>query len=186
MAKLNLEGVQIPQKSQDILDHTQKQMGFVPNMYKTMAGNAALLEGYTAAYNSFRANSGFSSVEQEVIFISVAYANQCEYCVSVHSFVADQWSKVPTEITDAIRNGQTLPDQKLDVLSKTSIAMTNSRGNLKQEEVDRFLAAGYAPAHLLGIIAAIGVKVMSNYSNHITHPSLDEAFLGRKWTAPAS
>ncbi|MEX2594127.1 MAG: hypothetical protein WD426_15240 [Anditalea sp.] len=89
MAKINLEGIELPQKSDEILKDTQAKMGFVPNMYQKTASNAALLEGYLLAYNSFRSNSGFDSVEQEVIFLLVAYVNSCEYCMSVHSFVAD-------------------------------------------------------------------------------------------------
>lgn len=183
MAKINLEGQDLPQISLEILNDTRKKMGFVPNMYQSMAPNAALLEGYILAYNSFRSNSGFDSVEQEVIFLSVAYTNSCEYCVSVHSFVADQWSKVPPEITDAIREGRALPNEKLDALSKITQSMTRNRGFISQEEVDEFLAQGYSAVHILGIISAIGIKTMSNYSNHLTQPELDEVFSGRKYTA---
>lgn len=179
-----MEGITLPQKSEEILRDTEKKMGFVPNMYQMMAPNSALLEGYLHAYNAFRLNSGFDSVEQEVIFLSVAFANSCEYCMSVHSFVADQWSKVPLEITDAIRDGKEIPAKKLDVLSKITQSMTRTRGNISQEEVDEFISTGYTPAHLLGIIAGIAIKTMSNYSNHLTHPELDNAFVSRKWTAP--
>lgn len=186
MAKINLEGIDLPQKSVEILKDTEKKMGFVPNMYQMMAPNVALLDGYLQAYNSFRSNSGFDSVEQEVIFLSVAYANSCEYCMSVHSFVADQWSKVPMEVTDAIRDGIEVPDKKLNMLSKITKAMTQTRGNISQEEVDKFIELGYTPAHLLGIIAGIAIKTMSNYSNHLTHPALDEPFASRKWTATSN
>ncbi len=186
MAKINLEGIDLSSKSTEILDATQRKMGFVPNMYRMMAPNAALLDGYLQAYNSFRANSGFNAVEQEVIFLSVAYANSCEYCVSVHSFVADQWSKVPMEITDAIREGKEVPDKKLNALNKITKVLTESRGNIAQELVDEFIAAGYTSSHILGIIAGIGIKTMSNYSNHLTHPDLDDAFTSRKWTAPSN
>ena len=50
-------------------------------MYLGMANNTALLDGYLSAYNSFRANSGFNPQEQEVIFLSIAYENECEYCM---------------------------------------------------------------------------------------------------------
>lgn len=56
-------------------------------MYKSMGNNPALLDAYIYSYNSFRANSGFNSVEQEVVFLSVAYENNCEYCMAAHSFI---------------------------------------------------------------------------------------------------
>jgi uncharacterized peroxidase-related enzyme len=181
MAHLKLENLSVSPITQEIFDKTQKGLGFIPNMYKTMGANPALLDAYIYAYTSFRANSGFNSIEQEVVFLSVAYENNCEYCVAAHSFIGDQMSKVPTEVTDAIRNDKQIPDFKLAALSKLTRSLTATRGNVSQAEVDAFLAAGYLENHVLGIIAGIAVKTMSNYSNHITNPEVDVAFAGRTW-----
>ncbi|MEA1784796.1 carboxymuconolactone decarboxylase family protein [Arenibacter sp. GZD96] len=165
----------------EILEKTKKAMGVVPNMYAGMAINPSLLDSYAYAYNSFRAHSGFSSVEQEVILLSVAVENNCDYCVAAHSFVGDKMSGVPTEITDAIRDGKPVSDKKLAALSTFSKIMTSSRGNATQEEIDAFLAAGYTPEHVLGVITGIGVKTFSNYFNHINHTEVDAMFASRAW-----
>lgn len=71
MANLKLEDdIQSP-ISKAIVEKTENAMGFAPNMYVKMGQNAALLDSYTYAYNSFRTNSGFNAVEQEIIFLSV-------------------------------------------------------------------------------------------------------------------
>lgn len=101
--------------------------------------------------------------------------------MAAHSFMADKMSKVPTEVTNAIREGNQVPDQKLAALSKLTRTLTINRGNASQAEVDEFLAAGYEEAHVLGIVAGIAVKTMSNYSNHNTSPEVDAAFAGRAW-----
>ncbi|MDD5151980.1 MAG: carboxymuconolactone decarboxylase family protein [Flavobacterium sp.] len=181
MAHLKLENLTISPITSEILESTKKAMGFAPNMYVSMGANPALLDAYTYSYKSFRANSGFSPVEQEVVFLSVAYENNCEYCMAAHSFVGDMMTKVPTEVTDAIRDGKQIPDAKLAALSKLTRSLTATRGNVSQSEVDEFLAAGYSEVHVLGIIAGIGAKTMSNYSNHITNPEVDAAFAGRVW-----
>ena len=181
MANLKLENTSVSPISQEIFDHTQKQLGFVPNMYVTMGSNPALLDAYTHAYNTFRANAGFTPSEQEVVFLSVAYQNNCEYCMAAHSFVGDKMSNVPTEVTDAIRENKIVPDLKLAALSKLTRSLTENRGMVSQEEIDEFLAVGYTENHVLGIIVGIGVKTLSNYSNHITHPVVDDAFAGRTW-----
>lgn len=181
MAQLKLDNILISPVTQEIFDKTQKALGFIPNMYKSMGANPALLDAYIYAYTSFRANSGFNSVEQEVVFLSVAYENNCAYCMAAHSFIGDKMSKVPTEVTDAIRDGKQIPDVKLAALSKLTRSLTATRGNVSQEEVNEFLAVGYSEIHVLGIIAGIAVKTMSNYSNHITNPVLDAAFAGRAW-----
>ena len=181
MANLKLENVTTSQKTNEILDNAKKGLGFVPSMYAKMGANTALLDAYTYSYNSFRANAGFTPAEQEVIFLSVAYENNCEYCMAAHSFIADKISKVPVEVTDAIREGKQIPDVKFAALSKLTRSLTVNRGNVSQAEIDAFLAAGYLEVHVLGIIAGIAVKTMSNYSNHNTDPELDAAFAGRAW-----
>ncbi len=181
MVNLNLGNLTYSEKTNEILENTQKGMGFVPNMYQKMAGNTALLDAYTYAYKSFRTNSGFNPVEQEVVFLTVAYLNNCEYCMAAHSFVGDMISKVPVEVTNAIRDGKQIPDTKLEALSQLTRSLTTNRGIVTQDEIDEFLAAGYSGIHVLGIIAGIGAKTMSNYSNHVTSPELDAAFASRTW-----
>ncbi len=90
-------------------------------------------------------------------------------------------TKIPPEVTNAIRDGKAVPDVKLAALSKLTRSLTATRGNASQEEVDEFLAFGCTEAHILGIIAGITVKTMSNYSNHLTNPEVDAAFSGRVW-----
>lgn len=167
--------------SSEILSKTQKSIGLIPNMYGLMANNSALMEGYSLAYSSFRANAGFTPPEQEVVFLSVAYENNCEYCMAAHSFVGDKMTNVPAEVTDAIRNNTEIEDAKFRALSLFTRAMTAKRGNPSQEDIDNFLAAGYTKNHILGVIAGIGVKTMSNYFNHVFNTPVDEAFKGRSW-----
>lgn len=180
--KLNLSDIKISEHSQAILDKTKKALGFAPNMYKTMAGNTSLLDSYTYAYDSFRKHSGFSSVEQEVVFLSVSYVNNCTYCMAAHSFVGDNMTNVPTEVTDALRAGKTVPDAKLNALSVFTKIMVETRGLPSEDDLSDFFSAGYSETHVLGVVTGIAVKTMSNYSNHNTHPEVDEAFAGRRWS----
>ncbi len=170
--------------SAKILEEAKKGMGMIPNMYATMANNTALIDAYSHSYKTFRENAGFTSQEQEIIFLSVAFENECEYCMSAHSFVADKMSKVPTAVTDAIRNNTEIEDAKYKVLSTFSRVMTVKRGNPSPEDIDAFLAAGYTENHILGVIAGIGVKTMSNYFNHVFNNPVDAAFASRTWVKP--
>ena len=73
MANLKLENLPVSQKITEIFDVSKKNLGFIPNMYLKMGTNTALLDSYIYAYNSFRANSGFTPVEQEVVFLTIAH-----------------------------------------------------------------------------------------------------------------
>lgn len=184
LTKINLEAKTIETAdaiSSKILEKTQSKLGLIPNMYADMANNTALLDGYVSSYTSFRTHSGFSPQEQEVVFLSISFENNCEYCVAAHSFVGDKMTHLPTEITDAIRNDSEIPHEKFKALSIFAKIVTAKRGLPSETDVTNFLNAGYTTKHILGVIAGVGIKTMSNYFNHIFNTSVDNAFESRTW-----
>ena len=130
-------------EAKEILENTQKNLGFVPNMYYAMANSPGLLNTYMQGYSAFRENSGFSSMEQEVIFLAISQANGCEYCMAAHSFLAEAASGVPSDITAAIRDGKQVPEMQLSALSVFARLMVTKHGLPSQSDVETFLSAGY-------------------------------------------
>lgn len=165
---------------------TQEKMGMDPNMSRAMANLPALLDTYQHGYQQIREKSGFSAIEQEMLFLSISRENRCEYCVAAHSFIADAMSKVPPAVTDAILDGEPIADAKLEALRSFTQKMVASRGNPTTREADVFLEAGYSEVQILGVILAIGVKMFSNYTNHLFGTEVDAAFAGRSWNSTGS
>lgn len=170
--------------AREVLEKAKQGLGFAPNMYGAMANQPGLLESYSFGYNQFRQESGFTAAEQEVVFLTVSFENGCDYCMAAHSLVADKMSKVPLEVTEAIRNGQPATDPKLEALRGFTRIMVTKAGRPSPADVNAFLAVGYTEKHILAIILAIGVKTMSNYANHVFHTPVDAAFQSRAWKAP--
>ncbi len=187
-ARLELEKVAI-EKAEPLaratLETAQQKLGMIPNMYAYMANAPGLLEAYRFGYELFRQGSGFTPVEQEVIFLSISYENGCEYCMAAHSFLADVQSKVPAGVTEALRKGTHIPDARLQALSRFTRLLVQRRGRPSQADLVLFRAAGYKDAQVLQIILAIGVKTLSNYTNHICATPVDNAFIKRAWTRSA-
>lgn len=172
------------ERRKPILEDVIKKNGQVPNMYANMINSPGVLETYLHGYNAFRTESGFTPVEQEVVFLTLSYENACDYCMAAHSFIADKMSKVPEEVTNAIREGRTIEDDKLQALSAFTKEMFKTRGRPNAEAVDNFLQAGYDERKMLEIVLALAVKTLSNYSNHLFNTEVDSMFQGRSWTAP--
>lgn len=170
--------------SSEIMENSKKVLGMVPNMYSTMANNPALLDAYTYSYKTFRENSGFSTQEQEVVFLTISFENECDYCMAAHSFIADKMSNVPEDITNAIRNNTEIRDSRFKALSLFTKQMLEKKGLPSQEDINDFLRAGYTENNILGVITGIGIKVMSNYFNHVFNTPVDNAFKGRTWVKP--
>ena len=78
-----------------LMARAKKWLGFVPNMYGAMANEPALYQAYTSGYAAFRSECGFTSIEQEVIFLVISRENGCDYCMAAHSHIADTMSRVP-------------------------------------------------------------------------------------------
>jgi len=57
-----------------MLETAKAQMGFVPNLCATMVTSRGLLN-ISSRINSFRAESGFSAVEQEVVLLTINRSN---------------------------------------------------------------------------------------------------------------
>lgn len=177
--------------AKDVLRSARDEMGMVPNMYRNMANAPELLDAYVRGYAGFRNHSGFTSAEQEVIFLTISAENECGYCVAAHSMMADRAAGVPEDVVNAIRNGDAIKDARLRALHATTLDLIRQRGYPTRAVVDRFLAAGFEERQLLYLVLALAVKLLSNYSNHIFETPIDEAFAGCRWvppgrTAPAS
>ncbi len=163
-----------------ILARAQKEVGFLPNMYKSMANAPAFLDTYLFGYNLFRKESGLSSSEQEVVFLAISVNNGCDYCTAAHSTLAANKSGVPEDVLTSIRANTPIQDERLAALFAMATEINQSRGRPDPEIVEQFFKVGYTEQDILAITLAVSVKVLSNYSNHYFNTQLDEIFSAYK------
>lgn len=169
-----------PEPSRRPLREIKDTFGSIPNVFGVMAESPALLEGCWALEKIFGEKTSFSRVEQEVVVMSANVENDCRYCVAAHS-VAALADKVPGDVIEALREGDPFDDAKLEALRRFASAVVRTRGWPSEEEVKAFLSAGYSKAQLLEVILGVGVKVLTNYTNHIAETPLDAAYEKAKW-----
>lgn len=172
--------------AREVLEQARRGLGFVPNMYGAMANNPALLGAYTAGYAWFREHSGLTPAEQEVVFLTVSREHGCDYCMAAHSFIAEKMSAVPADVLKAVRTGGAIPDARLAALSRFTATMVGTRGMPSDDDARAFLAAGYDEQAMLAVIAGIGVKIFSNFANHLFGTEVDGVFAGHAWAAAAA
>lgn len=162
------------------LQATQDKLGFVPTMYGVMANAPTLLEGYQTLSDIF-GRSSLSRQEQQVVLLAVSVANQCEFCVAAHTTLA-QGAGVDKQIILALRDGGSIADPRMAALARVTQAIVSKQGWAGQE-VDEFLAAGFEQQQVMEVILAAGLKTLSNYTNHLSNPPLNEAFAKNAWKA---
>lgn len=170
-------------RQQESLDAVKKRYGVVPNTYRAMANEPALVDTYLFGMAKLFKESGFMPAELDVVFLTISYENACDYCVAAHSFTADAQSKLNPEVTNALREGRPVGDPRLKALSELTRAVLLSRGRPGAEEVQAFLAAGYSERQVLDLILAVALKTISNYTNHVLETPVDAMFKAREWSA---
>ena len=171
-----------PDAAKPLLEKSQKAFGgMIPNLYGVMAESPALLETYQALGKLFSKTS-LDTYEQQIVWLTVNYENECTYCMAAHSVVA-KGVGVSDEDVQALRVGAPLADPKHEALRRFTAHMVKARGWADPAEIKKLLAAGYTTETILDVILGIGHKTLSNYTNHVAHTPVDKAFEKSAWSA---
>jgi len=169
-----------PEASKPLLENTQQNFGFVPNLIGVMAQSPALTEAYLTISGIF-SNSGLSPTEQQIVLLTVSHFHECRYCMAAHTAIASMQS-IESEVIQAIRDDLPIADKKLQALRIFTKRVVENRGWLPECDINDFINAGYQESHVLDIIVGIAQKTLSNYTNHLANTPLDEAFSEVSWS----
>jgi uncharacterized peroxidase-related enzyme len=170
-----------PADSKPILESVQKAYGFLPNLMATFAESPVALEAYAALSGIFD-KSNLTPTERQIVLMTNNRLNGCTYCMAAHTTIS-QMQGVPADVIAALRNGTPIADPKLQALLTFATQVNEQRGHLGQTDLDAFFAAGYTKENVLEVIVGTGLKVLSNYTNHIAETPIDDAFKENVWTA---
>jgi len=174
-----------PDEAKGTLEGIEEKYGFVPNLFAKMAESPQALDAYLAV-NDLLEKSSLPETERQVALIAISVENECEFCVSVHSFIAKNQAKVDGAIVEALREGRDLPDEKLNAFARFVRHVVKNRGWVDEKEVEYFLDAGYTRRQVLDVVLATALKTLSNYTNHIAGTPLNDQFKSERWEAPST
>ncbi|MEP2718860.1 carboxymuconolactone decarboxylase family protein [Pseudophaeobacter sp.] len=169
-----------PAKAKQMLTDAEKAYGFLPNLYGNMAEAPALLEGYLTLTGIFNTTS-FSETERQIILMTNNRLNGCTYCMAAHTTIS-QGAGVAADVIASLRAGEAIPDVKLEALRQFAVVINETRGYPSDADLSAFLKAGYSQQQVLEVLIGTSLKILSNYTNHITHTPLDAAFAPNAWT----
>ena len=170
-----------PVDSKTLLTGAKKAYGFIPNLYAGQAEAPSLLEGYLSLATIFN-KTALSETERQVIMIANNRLNGCPYCVAAHTTIS-KGAGVDNNVLKALREGTSIPDTKLEALHQFAVQVNETRGWVKQEDLDALFSAGYSKQTALEVIVGTALKVMSTYTNHLINTPLDDAFKADAWSA---
>lgn len=155
--------------NQAMFDALKGQLGFVPNLYATLAHSENALGTYLALQS---AKSSITGKAREVVNLVVSQVNSCAYCLAAHTAIGGMVGFKPEQIME-IRNGRASFDPKLDALARMTKDITVNRGHGDQKLVAAFLAAGWTTENLVDVIVTIGDKTVTNLLHGATQIPVD-------------
>ena len=171
-----------PQESRETLRHVRETLGMIPNLAAAMAESPTLLRSFFAVRDLY-ATGSMRRIDIEVLSLTNAFKNGCEWCMAFHSAGALK-AGLSNEDLARLRAGNAPTDPRLRVLSDFSRTMVRSRGNVSAQDLAAFYAAGFTPAQALEVVLGAGFSVMANFAGHLAHAPLGLAFEPHTWTKP--
>lgn len=158
-------------KAQELFNGIQGKLGMVPNMMRTMGNSPAVLEGYL---NLSGALGGGSLGTQlgELIALTVAESNACDYCLSAHTFIGEKLAGIDTSSLTAARQAKS-NDPKVTAALKFAQTLVSKKGRVSDADVAEVGAAGYSPGEIGEIVAHVALNIFTNYFNNTANTEID-------------
>jgi alkylhydroperoxidase family enzyme len=146
-----------------------------------MASSPSLVNGFVGTFGQFH-GSAFTGAERQVLLLTNAVTNKSAWAVAFHSTLA-LGEGVDEGDVERIRRGELPSEPRLAALSALTRSLIEQRGHVGDDDVDRFVGAGFADEQVLDVVAGIGVSTMANYTGNIAVPALEEPFATQSWSA---
>ena len=159
---------QVAPVNQDIFDNLKKSVGFVPNLYATMAYSNNGLSRFLAYQN---ARTTLNNKEKEAVNLVVSQINGCIYCLSAHTAIGKMNGFTDEQMLDLRRAKSENP--KLNALVQLAGSVTTNKGNVDDELLTAFYEQGYTNENLVDLLLLISDKTMMNYLHNLTHIPVD-------------
>ncbi|MCG8907191.1 MULTISPECIES: carboxymuconolactone decarboxylase family protein [unclassified Pseudomonas] len=163
IAALSLD--QAPAASRAALEGVRKGLGFIPNAFKTLAHSPAALNGYLGLAQAL-GKSSLSAAEREVVALATSQVNGCDYCLAAHSFFGAKAGLSDEAISQA-RQGT------LSAVAVLAREITESRGQLRDEQIAAAREAGLSDSKIVEVVAQITLLTLTNYLNNVATTDID-------------
>ena len=168
-----------PERSKPALKQLQSAFGMIPNIAGAMAASPVLINSLVGLFGNVHGGS-FTEAQVQTVLLTDAVTNASTWAVAFHTALALKEGVDPTDI-EAIRQRRLPKETKLAALSAIAKAMIEKRGRLDDQDVDRFIAAGFGKDHALEVIAIVAASTITNYTASIAKPRLEAQFEAYAW-----
>lgn len=160
-----------PEAARPLLQGVEKQLGSVPNLFRTVASSPAALEAYLA-FGAAIGKGKLDARTRERIALAVADINGCQYCLSAHSYIAANLVKLESSEIAAARAGRST-DPKADAALRFAAAVIRAKGHVANTDLAAARLAGLDDGMIVEVVAHVAYNTFSNYVNEVARTQVD-------------
>jgi len=164
-----------PPAARRFMTATRDHLGYIPAGMARMAASPQLLDGFLKLTAIFD-HTALDPVAREVVVMTMATRNGCHICVAMHTArltTLDASPELIAALRDAAHAGP-LPDQRLEAIRVFALRVLDTAGDVGDEALRDFLAAGYTTQNALEVVLGIGTYTMSTLANRLTGAPVDD------------
>lgn len=147
--------------------------GFVPNQIKVLNEHSPAAARTYIRTMELIEESELPDHEREAVILTVSRYNDCHYCTRTHAFLGRE-AGLEQEAIEAIHKGGLPEDDRLRTLVRATRLLLDKRGWLDEDDLSGLQWEGIGKTELYEINTIIGLKIFSNYVNHIAQTEVDE------------
>ncbi|MFA5989604.1 MAG: carboxymuconolactone decarboxylase family protein [Sphingomonas sp.] len=169
-----------PANSLPILQKVKAALGFAPNLHRVLAEAPAAYSTYVTLYETATSNSSLSAIEAQIVMMTSNVWNRCHYCTASHVMLLTMM-EAPADIIEAFRDNRPIADTRQQALREFTENLLAERGHIGDAQLRSFLDAGYTKQQALDVLVALSAKLISNFTNALTHTEVDQSIKAYQW-----
>ncbi|MEL6423309.1 MAG: peroxidase-related enzyme [Pseudomonadota bacterium] len=155
---------ELPDHLQDYFTTCDEKLGFVPNVLRAYAFDAAKLDAFIAmADDLMLGESALTRLEREMIAVAVSAVNHCHYCLAAHGAAVRYRSKDPRLgelIAHNFRAAALEPRQH--AMLTFAVKLTERPDAVEEPDRQALRDAGFSDRDIWDIAAVAGFYNMTN------------------------
>jgi uncharacterized peroxidase-related enzyme len=152
------------------LSQVKASLGMIPNLFATLGHAPVALEGYLSLSKTL-SRGRLSARQREILALTVGQENECQYCLSAHTTMANA---AGVSEADALKARGGDGDDPFDrALASFAKKIVRQRGHVPDEDIENARKAGVDDGLMMEVIAHIAMNTLTNYANELAGTEID-------------
>jgi AhpD family alkylhydroperoxidase len=154
-----------PAGSRRLMETTVAHLGHLGDGVARLAESPEMLGGFLKMSGLFETVT-LDPLAREVVIMTVATRNGCEFCLGMHSGRLRAMSGGDL-VVKAFEAGEPLAGPRLEAVRVFTLRALDQTGAVPDDQIQEFLAAGYTRRNALEVVLGIGTYTMSTFANRL-------------------